>query len=66
MELKLDAAETALLADILRRHLSLIREEVGKTENFQMRQELKADEAILKGILERLAQAPTVAAPGSS
>ena len=30
------------------------REEVGKTENYVMRQELKDDEARLKALLERL------------
>ena len=54
MELTLSNDERALLAQILDRHLSLMREEVGKTENYGMRQELKADEEVLKGLIARL------------
>ena len=57
MQLSLSDDEAALLQNVLDRHLSLLREEVGKTENYQMRQELKADEALLKGLIARL-QAP--------
>jgi hypothetical protein len=54
MQLSLTDEEAALLRNVLERHLSLLREEVGKTENYQMRQELKADEALLKGLIARL------------
>jgi hypothetical protein len=54
MRLSLDDREAALLRNVLDRHLSSLKEEVYKTENFQMRQELKADEALLKGIIARL------------
>jgi hypothetical protein len=54
MQLSLTDDEAALLQNVLDRHLSLLREEVGKTENYRMRQELKADEALLKAMMERL------------
>ncbi len=54
MQLSLTADETTLLRNVLDRHLSLLREEIGKTENYQMRQDLKADEALLKGLIARL------------
>ncbi|MGH2611376.1 MAG: hypothetical protein ACRDHF_20050 [Tepidiformaceae bacterium] len=54
MQLSLTADEATLLRNVLDRHLSLLREEIGKTENYQMRQDLKADEALLKGLIARL------------
>ncbi len=54
MQLSLTNDEAALLQNVLDRHLSLLREEVGKTENYAMRQDLKADEALLKGLIARL------------
>lgn len=54
MQLSLTDPEAALLRNVLDRHLSLLREEVYKTENYRMRQELKADEELLKGIIGRL------------
>ncbi|MEX0784184.1 MAG: hypothetical protein WD557_16200 [Dehalococcoidia bacterium] len=54
MQLSLTNDETALFRNILDRQLSLLREEVGKTENYQMRQDLKADEALLKGLIARI------------
>jgi hypothetical protein len=49
-----DDAETTLLRQVLERAISSLREEIGKTENYQMRQELKADESRLKAMLARL------------
>ena len=54
MELKLEPAEAALLRQVLERHLSNLREEIGKTENFDWRKGLQADEATLKAIIGRL------------
>ena len=54
MQLTLDSAEAALLASILDRHLGNLRMEVGKTENFEMRNALKQDEIVLKALIERL------------
>lgn len=54
LQLTLDEADTALLRQVLMRAISSTREEVGKTKNYEMRQELKQDEARMKAMLERL------------
>lgn len=54
MQLTLDANESALLRNVLERHLSDLRMEIGKTEKFNMRQEMKRDEETLKAILARI------------
>ena len=54
MDLTLTTDEAALVRNILDRHLSLLREEIGKTENYNMRQDLKGDEVTLKALLQRL------------
>ncbi|MBE7519036.1 MAG: hypothetical protein HS107_07285 [Thermoflexaceae bacterium] len=54
MELKLEQSEAALLKQVLERFLGNLRMEIGKTENFGMRQELKADEEVVKAIIARL------------
>jgi|GEM_PF-2654953 len=54
VQLTLDETDTELLRQVLTRAISSTREEVGKTENYVMRQELKDDEARLKALLERL------------
>lgn len=54
MQLNLEQRELDLLRNLLERALGDLRMEVGKTENYQMRTELKEDEAVLKGIIERL------------
>ena len=54
MELKLEPRETALLTTILESHLGDLRMEIGKTENFEMRNSLKADEQVLKGLIARV------------
>lgn len=58
MDLMLNNDEAALVRNLLERQLSLLREEIGKTENYAMRQDLKNDEALLKGVLQRLEGAP--------
>jgi len=50
----LDEADAILLRQVLDRAVASIREEIGKTENYRMRQELKEDEARLKAMLARL------------
>ncbi len=62
MQLTLNSAEAALLASILDRHLGNLRMEVGKTENFEMRNALKHDEVVLKALIKRL-QAVVEASP---
>jgi len=59
MELLLDVAETDLLLNVLNRFLADLREEIGKTESFQMRQDLKHDEATLKALIQRLTAVQT-------
>lgn len=54
VQLNLEQRELDLLRNLLERALGDLRMEVGKTENYQMRTELKEDEAVLKGIIERL------------
>jgi len=54
MELKLDQPEAGLLIDILESHLGDLRMEIGKTENFDMRNDLKHDEEMLKSMIARL------------
>ena len=54
MELKLDQPEANLLIDILESHLGDLRMEIGKTENFDMRNELTHDEEMLKSMIVRL------------
>ena len=54
MELKLDQPEAGLLIDILESHLGDLRMEIGKTENFDMRNDLKHDEETLKSMIARL------------
>lgn len=50
----IDEADAALLREVLNRAISSMREEIGKTENYTMRQELKEDEVRLKAMLARL------------
>lgn len=62
MELKLEPAEVALLTDILESHLGDLRMEIGKTENFDMRNDLKHDEVMLKSMIARLKATEGIAA----
>lgn len=54
MELKLEHYEAVLLKQVLERFLGNLRMEIGKTENYAMRQDLKADENVVKSIIARL------------
>lgn len=54
MQLTFEPAERDLLDRVLNRYLGDLRAEIGKTENFEMRQDLKHDEDMLKSLLERL------------
>ncbi|MHB1417692.1 MAG: hypothetical protein ACYC1C_20790 [Chloroflexota bacterium] len=54
MELKLNTEEARLLKQVLTDYLSDLRMEVAETENFDMRQDLKANEAMLKSVVDRL------------
>lgn len=54
MCLSLEPNEAALLKRVLTAHLSDLRAEVYKTENYDWRQGLKQDEAIIKALITRL------------
>jgi hypothetical protein len=54
MELRLDSGETDLLQRVLGSYLSELRAEIVKTENFDLRQNLKRDEEQIKSLLARL------------
>jgi hypothetical protein len=54
MELHLEPAEAELLIRLLRADLADLREEIYKTENFDWRQALHGDEAMIKALLARL------------
>jgi hypothetical protein len=54
MELRLEPGEVALLRTTLERAAADLREEIGKTENYDMRQDLKRDEETLRAIVARL------------
>ncbi|MBN9494238.1 hypothetical protein J0H33_12990 [bacterium] len=61
MQVNLEPTEASLLLSILDSSLGDLRMEIGKTENFDMRNELKDREAILKTILVRVRNATAVA-----
>ncbi|MBI3978040.1 MAG: hypothetical protein HY331_07635 [Chloroflexi bacterium] len=54
MELSLQPDEVALLDRVLTTYLGDLRMEVSNTENYDLRQSLKRDEALIKAILVRL------------
>jgi hypothetical protein len=54
MQFSLQAGEAALLRRILTSYLSNLRMEVHKTDDYDLRQDLKRDEAAIKGMLVRL------------
>lgn len=54
MDLHLAPAETGFLKRVLSSYLSDLRAEIGKTENYDFRQGLKEDEAIINALLARL------------
>ena len=50
----LSPAEATIVAALVRQDLGNLREEIYKTENYDLRQELHQREALLKGLLARL------------
>ena len=54
IEFTLSQEEAALLHEIMMQFLPNLREEVYKTEKYEWRQSLKADEVLLKGLIQRL------------
>lgn len=58
MALSLTGQEAELLARLLEHDLCELRMEVGRTDDYGLRQALKRDEAILKKLMERVGGAP--------
>jgi hypothetical protein len=54
MELRLEANEAAMLAEVLERYLSDLRVEITDTDNPNYRRELREERESLEGILTRL------------
>jgi len=61
MNLTLSNEEAALLVRILKTDLGDMKAETGKTENYDWRVEMKADEERLREIIARLEQATAIA-----
>ena len=57
MQISLSDEEANLLTAVASQYLSDLREEIYKTETFEVKDQLKREEAILKGILGRLGSA---------
>lgn len=64
MELALQPAEVSLLHRVLSSYLSDLRMEITDTEKYELREELKSDEALLKAIIARLEQMGGIVAHG--
>jgi hypothetical protein len=54
MQISLSDEEANLLTAVCSQYLSDLREEIYKTETFEVKNQLKREEAVLKGILTRL------------
>ena len=54
VDLKLGNYEAELLRRVLISYVSDLRMEIADTDNYDMRQGLKSDEEVLKGIIARL------------
>jgi hypothetical protein len=54
MHITLEKHEADVLLEVLRNHLPELKEVVYKTENFDWRQQMKADEAVIKSLIQRL------------
>ncbi len=61
MQIVLGEEERLALLEVLNQALPDLREEVYKTESFEFREELKRREALLKGLVERLAASQAAA-----
>jgi uncharacterized protein involved in exopolysaccharide biosynthesis len=54
MQLNLQAEEASALLQVLYGYIPQLREEIGSTENYDMREALKAQEAALTGLVAKL------------
>ncbi len=64
MELALQPAEVSLLHRVLSGYLSDLRREITDTEKYELREELKSDEVLIKAIIARLEQMGQIVAHG--
>ncbi len=64
MELTLNSEEVRLLRRLLETRLGDLRMEIAATEDYELRQALHRDEAMLRDIIARLDEAHSGAAPG--
>ena len=61
MDMKLQPEETELLKSIITNYLSDLFVEISNTEDYDMREGMKRDEAAAKGLLSRLNEKRAVA-----
>lgn len=61
MQLTLEPNEAAVVLRVLKEHLPNLRGEIGKTENYDMRQDMHRDEAVITAVIARLEQAGVAA-----
>ncbi|HST04657.1 MAG TPA: hypothetical protein VLQ48_07975 [Chloroflexia bacterium] len=59
MQLNLDDDEVAALLNVLSSYIPELREEIGKTESYDMREDLKAQKQTLNGIVTKLEASAT-------
>ncbi len=64
MELTLNSEEARLLRRLLDTRLGDLRMEIADTEDYELRQALHRDEAMLRSIIARLDEASSGGAPG--
>lgn len=57
MVIELTREELELLRELLKRAYGDLREEIYKTETFEYKMELKRQEVVLEGIMNKVAQA---------
>ena len=57
MILRLDVSEVDVLSRVLKSYLSDLRMEISHTENYDMRQEMKVDEEVIKKLISHLDEA---------
>jgi hypothetical protein len=54
MNIELNEQESDLLTRVIEGYYSSLREEIYKTETYQLKRELKEEEAMIKSLLEKL------------
>jgi hypothetical protein len=54
MQVNLEQNEVTALVDALNWYIPQLREEIGKTESYDMRESLKAEEAALNSVLSKI------------